>query len=133
MPRQELGKPSTELYAPFRREMRLHIKKIAAFMVVVFAMFICGNTFFIHTHYSDDGRKITHSHPYLPGQSHHHTANALQCIANANATAQSMLSSRIQTIDCAEYLCLGTIRPVTAATAGVSYDDLSRRRAPPAC
>lgn len=59
--------------------MRGTVRKISLLMTVVFAIFVCGNTLFIHTH-SENGQTVTHSHPYLPGQAHHHSANAFQCI-----------------------------------------------------
>lgn len=72
--------------------MRGTVRKISLLMTVVFAIFVCGNTLFIHTH-SENGQTVTHSHPYLPGQAHHHSANAFQCIGGANAATFSMLPS----------------------------------------
>lgn len=46
--------------------MRGTVRKISLLMTVVFAIFVCGNTLFIHTH-SENGQTVTHSHPYLPG------------------------------------------------------------------
>lgn len=47
----------------------------------------------MHSHVSDDGRIITHSHPYLPSAGHGHTAMQLDQIAGFNMSAASMETS----------------------------------------
>ena len=46
---------------------------IAAIMVMIFAAYYCETTLFIHTHLSPEGR-VTHSHPFVPGSQHSHSA-----------------------------------------------------------
>ncbi len=54
-------------------------------LVLIFAIYHCGLTLFPHSHTFGDGT-VTHSHPYLPGTSHNHTASQLQLISEAAAT-----------------------------------------------
>ena len=68
-------------------------RNIARFLVVLFAMFFCGNTFFIHTHRLFDGRVEVHSHPYMPGATHSHTAAGFQAIAHINAALATLYKS----------------------------------------
>lgn len=70
--------------------MRALLKNISLFMIVVFAAFYCGNTVFIHSHLYQ-GHRITHSHPYLPGDHHSHNAVQILFIAEGNTTAYSVL------------------------------------------
>lgn len=70
--------------------MRALLKNISIFMIVVFAAFCCGNTIFIHSHLYR-GHRITHSHPYLPGDHHSHNAVQIVFIAESNTAANSVL------------------------------------------
>jgi len=60
-------------------------RNIAWFLLVLFAMFFCGNTLFVHTHRLFDGQIETHSHPFLPGSAHSHSDAGFQAIAQINA------------------------------------------------
>lgn len=64
-------------------------RNIATLLIGVFAFFFCGNTVFIHSHVVN-GARVVHSHPFLPGDHHGHTQNALHFIAAYNHTAVAM-------------------------------------------
>lgn len=65
--------------------MERRSRHIAWFLLVLFAMFFCGNTLFIHTHRLFDGHTEVHSHPFIPGTTHSHSGSAFQAIAHINA------------------------------------------------
>ena len=65
--------------------MERRSRNIAWFLLVLFAMFFCGNTLFFHTHRLFDGHTEVHSHPLIPGTSHSHSGCAFQAIAHINA------------------------------------------------
>lgn len=52
---------------------------LALLMIVVSVNFMLSNTVFVHTHYTPDGRAVSHSHPYLPSGdgSHSHSQHSL--------------------------------------------------------
>lgn len=60
-------------------------RHIAALMLAVTAYFTLGNSLFVHTHVLDNGRIIAHSHPFIPGSHHSHTATALLSLAQLGA------------------------------------------------
>jgi|GEM_PF-2091990 len=70
--------------------MEKRLQYIAGIMLVVFAYFCCGNTFFIHSHTCADGNRIVHSHPYCPLGNHNHGSNILSLIALYNAAVGAM-------------------------------------------
>lgn len=111
--------------------MRGTVRKISLLMTVVFAIFVCGNTLFIHTH-SENGQTVTHSHPYLPGQAHHHSANAFQCIGGANAATFSMLPSAV--MSCGDFVprFMGQIALLSEKSSGVFENESLTTRGPPA-
>ena len=49
-----------------------------------------SNTVFIHSHITDDGHRVTHSHPYLPPSHHSHSSQSLSLISLLNLTAASV-------------------------------------------
>ena len=51
---------------------------LSTLLLCVFVNFVFSNTVFMHSHISDDGRTVTHSHPYMP--SGHHVANFVSSI-----------------------------------------------------
>lgn len=65
--------------------MERRSRNIAWFLLVLFAMFFCGNTLFFHTHRLFDGHTEVHSHPYVPGSAHSHSSCGFQAIAHINA------------------------------------------------
>lgn len=89
------------------------------------------NTLFIHTH-SENGQTVTHSHPYLPGQAHHHSANAFQCIGGANAATFSMLPAAV--MSCGDFVprFMGQIAPLSEKSSGVFENESLTSRGPPA-
>lgn len=44
----------------------------------------------MHTHELGDGGRITHSHPYIPSQSHSHTSAGAMSIAQLNLGTMAM-------------------------------------------
>ena len=65
-------------------------RKKAWFLLVLFALFFCGNTFFVHSHQLIDGHVEVHSHPYMPGSHHTHSDAGFLGIAQLNAAMASM-------------------------------------------
>ncbi|MDE6109124.1 MAG: hypothetical protein K2F72_02425 [Muribaculaceae bacterium] len=55
----------------------------AALMLVLFALYYCGSTLFVHTHRTWRGVE-THSHPYLPSASHNHSDAEFSLISMLN-------------------------------------------------
>jgi Mn2+/Fe2+ NRAMP family transporter len=57
----------------------IKIKAITCLLLAMMGTFIANNIIFIHSHQINDGKIITHSHPYnkkddsKPYKSHHHT------------------------------------------------------------
>ncbi|MDE6098179.1 MAG: hypothetical protein K2G24_04765 [Muribaculaceae bacterium] len=64
-------------------------KIFAVLTLVLFVNFMFSNTVFVHSHHTDDGRRITHSHPYLPSSHHSHSAQSLSLISLMNISAAS--------------------------------------------
>lgn len=81
----------------FARGESKWLKTAACFVLAVFAMFYCGNTFFVHTHF-ENGISLTHSHPCLPGANHSHTPVQAQAISLANATVQTIMEAQTVSI-----------------------------------
>lgn len=52
--------------------------------------FIFSNTVFIHSHTTDDGHTVTHSHPYLPSSHHSHSSQSLSLVSLLNLSAASV-------------------------------------------
>ena len=52
-----------------------------------------SNIVFIHSHTTDDGSRVTHSHPYLPSAHHSHSSQSLSLISLLNLTAASVEAS----------------------------------------
>lgn len=63
-------------------------KSVALMLIALLVNFVFANTVFVHTHLSDTGCPVTHSHPYLPG-AHGHTQSSLDQIGNFNLTASA--------------------------------------------
>lgn len=59
-------------------------RRIALSLLVVFAVLFSGNTFFVHQHVGLDGRSVAHSHPFVPGTSHGHSAQQVFAISELN-------------------------------------------------
>lgn len=110
--------------------MKVTVRKISALMIVVFAMFVCGNTLFIHSH-TLNGHKVTHSHPYLPGEAHQHSATAFQYLAGTNAAAYSMVASATINVNATGFRCIGRINSLPEKAFKVSENDCSLTRGPP--
>lgn len=70
--------------------MKAKVIRITAIVtLLLFVNFMFSNTVFIHSHTTDDGRTVTHSHPYLPSSHHSHNAQSLSLISLLNLTAAS--------------------------------------------
>lgn len=98
-------------------------------LLMVFAMYNCGLTLFPHTH-TDGNATITHSHPYLPGTAHNHTAAQLQLISEAASTAFCQVDSP----EAVQQFCLVTAIFETAVCDIIPLTALRHfsLRAPPA-
>ncbi|MDE5682822.1 MAG: hypothetical protein K2I39_01250 [Muribaculaceae bacterium] len=105
-------------------------RNIAWFLMVLFAMFFCGNTFFIHTHRSFDGDVEVHSHPYMPGAGHSHTAAGFQAIAHINAALATFDKSPETDIPHVLERRINVIFRVRTSEKAF-YADLRKERAPP--
>lgn len=57
--------------------------------MLLFVNFMFSNTVFIHTHTTDSGRVVAHSHPYLPSSHHNHSTQGLDLISVLNLYAAS--------------------------------------------
>lgn len=73
-------------------------------MIVVSVNFMLSNTVFVHTHYTPDGRAVSHSHPYLPSGdgSHSHSQHSLDQIQSFNLASASFNTSAPMVLD---YVC----------------------------
>jgi len=113
--------------------MRAFIKNISVLMIAVFAIFFCGNTIFIHSHF-DQGHQITHSHPYIPGSTHSHSPEVLQFIAQANVFASSMSGAEILNLDNFTPVLLGIYdNPPVLSVETIDYFDYYGRDPPATC
>ncbi len=71
--------------------MHRNSRNIALTLLLIFAMFFCGNTFFVHVHSYDNGNRVVHSHPYLPGSAHSHSDSGLIGLAQMNAALNTLI------------------------------------------
>lgn len=110
--------------------MQARLRNIARMLLVVFVMFYCGNTFFMHEHVLGDGEKIIHSHPYMPGATHSHSAAALQCISLANAALGAGLGADAIELSPAAQLAM-MLMCVVAAGLVLSFSITRKGRGPP--
>ena len=62
------------------------IRRIALFLLAIMGYFQLGSTLFVHTHTLFDGSTVAHSHPFLPGSNHGHSAAAIESIASLVAS-----------------------------------------------
>lgn len=70
------------------------LRLLSAFVIAVFVNFVFANTVFMHSHVTDDGLRVCHSHPYIPSaQGHSHSACANSAIAQFNAATAAMSAS----------------------------------------
>lgn len=102
----------------------------AWFLLVLFALFFCGNTFFVHSHKLIDGHVEVHSHPYMPESHHSHSDPGFLGIAQLNAAMAAMEpSAQIATPG----VRMQRIRPEFCVRAWHKCDftDIRSERAPP--
>lgn len=61
-------------------------RHIARMLLLLFAVFYCGNIVFVHAHFDEDTDRIElHCHPYIPGTNHSHTHQQLASIRELQA------------------------------------------------
>mgnify|MGYP001054495653 CR=1 FL=1 len=77
----------------------------SALLLCVFVNFVFSNTVFMHSHITDNGRTVTHSHPYMPSGHHAHSSVSLDLVAQFNASASSMESASAIVVDDAYVSC----------------------------
>lgn len=95
---------------------------LSTLLLCVFVNFVFSNTVFMHSHIFDDGRTVTHSHPYMPSGHHAHSSVSLDLVAQFNASAASMESTSAVVVDgayvqCSELVCRD-IQSFSLACAG---------------
>ncbi len=117
-------------YNCFVRKLRGNI--ITVLLTMLFTSYYSGSTLFIHTHFLGLGQgTITHSHPYLPGNHHSHSANDFEALA----LLTDIVTEEIQFIDIPvnEEILL-TVLYCTPVNECVAAEHLTiGPRAPPAC
>lgn len=105
-------------------------KSVALALIALLVNFVFANTVFVHTHISDSGRQVTHSHPYLPG-GHSHTQTSLDQIGSFNLAAsafQSVAPAPAPEIWCRVCAIVGE----TVSSPVVGYTGHAPLRGPPA-
>lgn len=105
-------------------------RHIASCLLLLFAMFFCGNTLFFHTHRLFDGHTEVHSHPFLPGSAHSHSDSAFQSFAQLNAALAAMEKAPVAEVPRADYRRIRTVFRVCCSLA-LDFTELLRGRAPP--
>ncbi len=117
-------------YNSFVKRCRGNI--VTVLLTVLFASYYSGSTLFIHTHFLGLGHgPITHSHPYLPGNHHSHSANEIDAIASLT----DFVAEEVQFVDVPanEEILLNVLysQPVSECAAADQFT--IGPRAPPAC
>lgn len=112
------------------KTMKRHLVSILRIAVAaLFLSYYSGSMLFTHTHSFEWGR-VTHSHPYMPGAAHSHTAAGCQLIEHLGhmlfiASATMVLAVAVQV----------TYRIVAETATVLALAQLYTRpaRAPPIC
>ena len=105
-------------------------KRYAAALLAVFIFFFCANTLFSHTHVTECGAFVVHSHPFVPNSSHTHSGNALLLISQFNAAMFQMDVPAMVAAPAAPLIVVGLV----LATCRVAHQSFSRHvagRGPP--
>ncbi|MDE6498004.1 MAG: hypothetical protein K2L21_05030 [Muribaculaceae bacterium] len=100
----------------------------AAVMLVLFALYYCGSTLFVHSHRTWHGIE-THSHPYLPNSTHNHSDAEFSLISMLN----TILTEAADSLEIpAPAECTETILLIMPEAAGeVACVATAEGRAPP--
>mgnify|MGYP000830443604 CR=1 FL=1 len=112
--------------------MRMLNRNIATLLIGVFAFFFCGNTVFIHSHVVN-GARVVHSHPFLPGDHHGHTQNALHFIAAYNLMAATMECGETLHLQQPARALLDSVEMLPVLECAPAYTDVLPGRGPPVC
>lgn len=111
--------------------MKAKVIRITAIVtLLLFVNFMFSNTVFIHSHTTDDGRTVTHSHPYLPSSHHSHNAQSISLISLLNLTAASAVTTNVA-MHIHAPLRYETIVYKYCVAATASYLQCSGLRSPP--
>ncbi|MEG1644675.1 MAG: hypothetical protein RR279_02405 [Alistipes sp.] len=68
------------------------LKILNCLLIALFVSYYAESTLFIHSHTFEWGT-VTHSHPYLPGGGHSHTAGACQTIHSLNTILFTLIAA----------------------------------------
>lgn len=112
--------------------MRMLNRNIATLLIGVFAFFFCGNTVFIHSHVVN-GARVVHSHPFLPGDHHGHTQNALHFIAAYNLMAATMECGETVDLQQPARVLQGCVEMQPVIDCAPALTDVRPVRGPPSC
>lgn len=111
--------------------MKERTRKIAAaFLLILFAAFVGGNTLCVHTHIGPAGA-VTHSHPYLPSSSHTHSVAQFETLALLNATTFDPADTPLPA-PAPRLLVSEIAAPAAIGRAALPAAVLPARRGPPA-
>ncbi len=110
--------------------MERRSRHIAWFLLVLFAMFFCGNTLFIHTHRLFDGHTEVHSHPFMPGTAHSHSDSGFQAISHINAALAAVDRTPLTEIPQVSE-CRVSTAFLVACSLKIFFTDFRKGRAPP--
>lgn len=100
-------------------------------MLMLFAVFYCGNIAFVHAHFDEDNdRYELHCHPYLPGTEHSHSQQDLAALSHLQAEMAVIDCPELTVIPAPMHSTAVTYRHYVAATATAMQPD-RQGRAPP--
>lgn len=123
--------------AKVKRAYDFFVKKwrgniITVLLTMLFASYYSGSTLFIHTHCLGLGQgTITHSHPYLPGNNHSHSANDFEALA----LLTDIVTEEIQFVDVPanEEILLNVLYNQPVSLCATAELLTAGPRAPPVC
>lgn len=123
--------------AKVKRAYDFFVKKwrgniITVLLTMLFASYYSGSTLFIHTHFLGLGQgTITHSHPYLPGNHHSHSANDFEALA----LLTDIVTEEIQFVDVPtnEEILLNVLYNQPVSQCATAELLTAGPRAPPVC
>lgn len=105
-------------------------RNTALSLLLIFAMFFCGNTLFVHVHSYDNGNRVVHSHPYMPGSSHSHSDSGLLGLAQMNVALGSIVLACRTRLPEVPVRCIRTFHKICTAIF-TRHALLIKNRAPP--
>lgn len=105
-------------------------RRIATWLLVVFALFFCGNNFFVHTHRLAEGVTVVHSHPFVPGTTHSHSAGSFAAVSAANVALAAVIVAGVLVVRELSRSCCLLLSPYRFDTES-GFLWWSRGRSPP--